>query len=94
MTCIRFAGGIICVNPWGRLHIGNRYIWVDFHEYCGPTFFTDRYMNTIYEPADENDPVWDAFYDWHKKYEAKKKIRDKQRASQAASHDTKGSRDE
>ena len=72
MTCTRLYGAIICTSPHGRLHVGNRYIIVNFHEYCGPTFFTDRDMSKVYEPKDENDPVWDAFGKWHEKFQAKK----------------------
>lgn len=72
MTCIRAGNAIICFSPWGRLHIGNRYIYVDFHEYCGPTFFYYSAMTKHYEPKDENDPVWPAFEVWLKRYRAKK----------------------
>lgn len=72
MTCTHIGNGIICTNPWGRLHVGNRYIYVDFHEYCGPAFFTDRNWTQIYEPGDENDPVWAEFGKWLKKHQAAK----------------------
>ena len=74
MTCIQFGGGIVCISPWKRLHVGNRYIMMEFHSYCGPTFFTDRDCTQIYEPEDENDPVWPEFNKWYAKYqEAKEK---------------------
>lgn len=70
MTCYRIPNGIICINPHGRLHVGNRYIVVSFHEFCGPSF---EYMNgTYYDPKDENDPVWPEFEKWYVKYRAKK----------------------
>lgn len=72
MTCIKAGNAIICVNPWGRLHVGNKYIMVDFHEWCGPTFFTDRAMTKVYDPVDENDPVWEPFGEWLKKFQAAK----------------------
>jgi hypothetical protein len=72
MTCIRIPNGIICVSPYGRLHLGNRYIMVEMHEYCGPTFFTDRGMTKVYEPKDENDPIWPVFDVWLKKFNAAK----------------------
>lgn len=72
MTCINVGHAIVCVSPWGRLHVGNKYIMLDFHNYCGPTFYTDRAMENLYEPADEHDPVWDAFDIWLKKYRSKK----------------------
>ena len=72
MTCIHFGGMIVCVNPWGRLRVGRSYVWVDFHSYCGPTFFTDAKMNTIYDPANESDPVWAEFSRWLDKHQAAK----------------------
>ena len=71
MTCTRMPNGIVCTNPFGRLHVGNRYIWVDYHPHCGPAFYTDWRMNNIYDP-EPNDPVWDALGVWLKKREAKK----------------------
>ena len=75
MTCTRIGNIIVCTNPWGRLHVGNRYIWVDFHEYCGPSFSYDANGDKPYEPEDENDPVWPAFKKWHAKYRAAKEKR-------------------
>lgn len=83
MTCIRFGSAIVCVNPWGRLKLGNRYVWVDFHEYCGPSFFRDAAMTKVYDPADENDPVWEQFDKWLKKYRAAKDKAQRQRPSVA-----------
>lgn len=71
MTCIHFGSAIICVNPWGRLKLGNRYVWVDFHEYCGPSFSWDAYGRKPYDPVDENDPIWPLFGVWLEKYRAK-----------------------
>lgn len=70
MTCIRVGNAIVCTQPWGRLHVGNRYIWLDFHSYCGPLFSYDRDGNKPYDPKDENDPVWPEFDKWIKKYQA------------------------
>ena len=75
MTCTRIGNIIVCTNPWGRLHVGNRYIWVDFHEYCGPSFSYDANGDKPYEPEDENDPVWPAFEKWLKKHRAAKEKR-------------------
>lgn len=72
MTCTRIGNIIVCANPWGRLHVGNRYIWLDFHEWCGPSFSYDQAGNRPYEPEDENDPVWPEFEKWFKKYQAAK----------------------
>ena len=84
MTCIRIPNGIICVNPQGRLKIGNKYIWLDFHEYCGPTFCTDRHQSKFYEPVDENDPVWPEFTKWLKKFQAAKGKEAKRREKKSA----------
>ena len=75
MTCTRIGNIIVCTSPWGRLHVDNRYIWVEFHEYCGPTFFTNRDCTEVYEPEDVNDPVWPEFEKWLKKYRAAKEKR-------------------
>lgn len=72
MTCINLGNAIVCVNPWGRLKVGNRYVWLDFHTYCGPTFYTDSRMNKVYDPVGEADPVWPEFDKWLKKYNDKK----------------------
>lgn len=72
MTCIRFGGlrpndpvGFVCVNAQHRLHIGNRYIWMSWHDYTGPSFYTKSKGDEIYyEPKDENDPVWAVFGKW------------------------------
>lgn len=70
MTCARIDRMIICTSPWGRLHVGNRYVWVDFHEYCGPSFSYDQAGEKLYDPVDENDPVWPEFSKWLKKHQA------------------------
>ena len=81
MTCIRMGSNmIVCVSPWGRLKVGNRYVWVDFHPYCGPSFYTDANMSRMYDPADEKDPVWPEFTKWldkHNAAKAKKQARSK-----------------
>lgn len=70
MTCTRIGSAIVCTSPYGRLHVGNRYIWVDFHPYCGPSFSYDQAGNKPYDPDDENDPVWPEFNKWLAKYKA------------------------
>lgn len=72
MTCINFGNAIVCVNDWGRLKVGNRYVWVDMHPYCGPSFFTNSRMTKLYEPVNEADPVWPAFEAWYAKKKLKK----------------------
>ena len=70
MTCTFMGNMIVCTNPWGRLHVNGRYIYLEFHEYCGPSFSYDQAGNKPYEPVDENDPVWPAFDKWLTKYRA------------------------
>lgn len=74
MTCVRMTNNaIVCVSShWGRLHLGNRYVWVDMHPYCGPSFFTDSNMSKVYDPQDEDDPIWPLFSAWLKREDAKK----------------------
>jgi hypothetical protein len=73
MTCIRIASlAIACVNPWGRVKIGNRYVWIDYHSYCGPTFYWDMAMSNEYLPKSSRDPIWNEFGKWLEKYEARK----------------------
>lgn len=67
---------IVTFSPWARLKLGHRYVWVDFHDYCGPTFYHDSKMSKEYRftEAIEDDPIWPVFEVWHLKYkEAKEK---------------------
>ena len=68
MTCTNAGSMIICSDPYGRLHVGNKYIWVSFHHFCGPSFYTDTAMSNLYDPEDENDPVWPEFEKWYAKW--------------------------
>jgi hypothetical protein len=52
--------------------ISNKYVWIDYHTYCGPSFWRNSAMTKEYEPKDENDPIWQEFDRWLKKYEAQK----------------------
>jgi len=72
MTCVRIGSSAIACgfHPWGRLKVGNCYVWVDFHPYCGPNFYTDSGMTKLYDPKDESDPVWEPFGRWLAKYQA------------------------
>lgn len=71
MACIRIGGSaIVCVSPWGRLKVGHRYVWLDFHEWCGPRFYSDAAMTKVYDPKAEQDPVWEPFGKWLKKFQA------------------------
>lgn len=56
---------IVCGG--GRLHrltLGNRYIWLEYHSYLGPTFWSDRNCTKPYYPIEENDPIWPIFNVW------------------------------
>lgn len=55
MTCIRIPNGIICVSPFYRLPLedGTR-IYMDWHHYCGPTFYRDKLCNRVVEDWWEN----------------------------------------
>lgn len=68
MTCINLGSTIVCVQPYGRLHVDNKYIYLDYYSYCGPWFYTDKNHTEVYDPVDEDDPVWDEFDKWLKKY--------------------------
>lgn len=60
----------ISFSGYGRLHLGNKYIYVSMHHYCGPEFYLDRDMTKNYEFIEdcEHDPIWPVFKEWHKKY--------------------------
>ena len=57
ITCIRIPNRIICVNSQGRVKISNKYVWIDYHDYYGPTFWRDSSMTKLYDPKDENGPI-------------------------------------
>lgn len=63
MPCIPINNGFICTNRCGRLHLPGKYIWVEFHSYCGPTFWQDAGGTKVYD-AKEGDPIWPLFNDW------------------------------
>lgn len=71
-TVIRSNGikAFITTDAWGRLKVGNRYIWVSFHSYCGPSFFYDSAMEKEYKFIEDyaKDPIWEIFNIWHEKY--------------------------
>lgn len=79
MTCIKFwensssdPVGFVCVNEQVRFHVGNKYVWMSWHEYTGPIFYTkERGDEVYYEPIDENDPVWTEFSKWLNKQKRK-----------------------
>ncbi|HET8687108.1 MAG TPA: hypothetical protein VFM18_10665 [Methanosarcina sp.] len=59
-------------DDYFRFHIGNRYVWMEWHNYCGPSFYWDRNCTKMYDPVDENDPIWDAFGKWLEKRKSQK----------------------
>ena len=70
MTCTRFGNAIICHYPFARLHLKNKYVWMEFHSYCGPSFFTNYACTKHYVFTEncEDDPIWDLFEKWYAKY--------------------------
>ena len=74
---VNFGGGVahLSFNGYGRLHLGNKYIHVSMHHYCGPEFYYDHAMTKLYVFTEkcEDDPIWPVFNKWHKKYMAKAK---------------------
>lgn len=43
MTCTYTGWGIVCTSPFYRLPLADgRRIFMDWHNYCGPTFYHDR----------------------------------------------------
>lgn len=43
MTCMRINNGFICTSPFYRLRLDDgRYVFMSWHNYCGPVFFKDR----------------------------------------------------
>ena len=77
MTCTNLGNMIVCTNPIGRLHVGNRYVWVDYNTHCGPSFSYDANGEKPYDPVDENDPVWPAFGAWLARFNPQGKRRRK-----------------
>jgi hypothetical protein len=71
MSCVSSKDGslILCGtnHPRFRFHVGNRYVWMEFHPYCGPMFSWDRWAQKPYYPEEE-DPIWDLFYNWLERY--------------------------
>lgn len=64
MTCIRMHSAIVCVSPCFRLPLadGGR-VYMDWHSYCGPTFYRDRALMRDIELW-WDDPLICAALDW------------------------------
>lgn len=61
MTCTNLGWGIVCTSPFYRLPLadGTR-VFMDWHHYCGPTFYRDRNSNRIIEDWWENELICEA----------------------------------
>ena len=62
----------VCMSPYGRVKIGNKYVWIDYHTYLGPQFWKDYKFTVPYWPENKNDPIWPEFEKWLAKYNASK----------------------
>ncbi len=64
MTCIRFHGGILCVSPFYRLRLEDgTCVYMDWHHYCGPTFYKDKNSQRMIDEWWENELICKAL-DW------------------------------
>lgn len=60
----RKVTGYFCFNPTFRLRLGDgRYVFMDWHRYCGPNFFYDRDLNRIVQSWWEDELICKAL-DW------------------------------
>lgn len=76
MPTVRLHGAIVTYSTGFRLHLGKRYIFGSFHDYCGPSFYYDRAETKEYAAIDEKDPIWPLFNAWLEKYQHRKKKRE------------------
>jgi hypothetical protein len=81
----RYGNAIITFSAWARFHLNGKYVWMSFHHYCGPEFYTDSAMTKLYPMStdeDENgynlDPIWKPFGIWFEKYQKAKAKREAQ----------------
>jgi hypothetical protein len=75
MTCIPLRrrkadklSGFICISPIYRLKVCGKYIFMEWHSYLGPTFYTDRAFEKEYIPQGEDDVIWTVFNQWAEKH--------------------------
>lgn len=48
MVCIKIPNGIMCVSPFYRLRLDDGgYVFMDWHHFCGPTFYRDKWQNRM-----------------------------------------------
>ena len=64
MTCTKINNGFVCSSPLYRLRLlDGRYIYMDWHSYCGPTFYKDKWMSRMIDDW-WDDPVICNALDW------------------------------
>jgi len=55
MTCVNFGKTIVCYSPSFRLRLSDGgYVYMGWHNYCGPTFYHDKLENREIEGWWEN----------------------------------------
>ena len=64
MTCVRIPGGIVCLSPFFRLRLADgSCVFMEWHDYCGPTFFHDRAARRTIDEWWDNTAICSAL-DW------------------------------
>lgn len=64
MTCVRIPGGIVCLSPFFRLRLADgSCVFMEWHNYCGPTFFRDRAARRMIDDWWDNPAICSAL-DW------------------------------
>lgn len=63
MTCHRIKDGFLCgPDEIANLEPFGAHVWVEMHNYCGPTFYRSRSLiKPIMVPSKK---TWDAFEKW------------------------------
>ena len=63
--------------------IDGKRIYMSFHDYCGPSFYTDKWHNhqVNYDDYPPEHKLWNHFGRWHKKYQKQKQRRLEQYAN-------------
>ncbi|EKN5953199.1 hypothetical protein CRM81_05185 [Yersinia kristensenii] len=58
MACIRIPNGIITITPLYRLRLDDgSCVFMDWHPYCGPTFFRDKHGCRLIDDWHENSLI-------------------------------------
>ena len=64
MPCLHLGNVIVCTSPWFRLRLDDgRHVFMDWHHYCGPTFYRDKNQNRVIDEWWE-DPLICKALDW------------------------------